>query len=97
MTKENLRPCVINSKEGSKPGHFHRWIDYAQVIAPGNAIGSYPGGQLMETRAIVELDDGTIETPMPYKVKFTDREDAGAAMKRLAATRGIPIKGGEGA
>ena len=63
-----MRTCTVDGK----PGYFHRWIDFAEIVAPGVTIGSHPGGQIMETRAIVELEDGTVELPYPNKVKFTD-------------------------
>lgn len=63
-----IRTCLVDGK----CGYFHRWMDYAQVVPPSLTGGGAPSGQIMETRAIVELEDGTIVTPFPYKVKFTD-------------------------
>ena len=69
----NFRPCEVTLRKNEcKRGWFHRWIDCASVLDPGIAIGSHSGGQLRDTYAIVELEDGTIILPEPNRVKFLD-------------------------
>ena len=63
-----MRPCLA----GIKKALFHRWSDNAKVVAPGNAIGSFPGGQISYTVAIVELENGKIEEFSPDYITFLD-------------------------
>ncbi len=66
-----LRPCMV----GDRKGLFHRWEDYAAVIDASPMIGGHPGGQLRETYAIVELEDGQIKEFKPNKVRFCDTQE----------------------
>lgn len=66
----SYRPCMVNNEKAS----FHIWEQYSEVVAPGIAIGSHPGGQISQVFGIVEFKDGTIKRIDPYKIKFTDRQ-----------------------
>ena len=65
-----LRTCTVNGREG----YFHRWTDKAQVVAPGIAVGSHPGGQMWLVFGVVEYADGTVHECYPYEIRFTDME-----------------------
>ena len=65
-----MRPCKVNGKGAT----FHRWADKAEVISPGLAIGSHPGGQLWLVLGIVEYADGTVHECYPHEIVFTDKE-----------------------
>ena len=75
------RPCYVDGKKAL----FHRWEDRAEVVEPSIMVGGHPGGQLKWTCAIVEYEDGTIETVYPTKVRFIpgkmDEYDFGEGMK----------------
>lgn len=63
-----LRPCLIfntnsNGERYSKRALFHRWVDYR------NPFDLYDNDR---ARAMVELEDGTIEMVPPKLIKFLD-------------------------
>lgn len=43
--KKELRLCKV----GKELGYFHCWEQYGDVIFPGIAVGSHPGGQCDES------------------------------------------------
>lgn len=62
-----LRPCLIfntnvNGERYSKKALFHRWVDYTPVNIYDND----------RARAMVELEDGTIQMVPPSLIKFLD-------------------------
>ena len=63
-----LRPCTVDGVNAL----FHRWEDFATVLEPSPMVGGHPGGQLRETFAIVEMEDGQIREVKPSKVVFKD-------------------------
>lgn len=65
--KKELRLCKVDKELG----YFHCWEQYADVIAPGLALGSHPGGQYSRMFGIVEFDD-RIERVDPSKIQFID-------------------------
>lgn len=64
-----LRPCIVY---GDKKALFHRWSDKCQVIEPSIAVGGHPGGQLSQTVAIIEYEDGSVAEVYPSRVRFLD-------------------------
>lgn len=68
---KELRLCKV----GNDLGYFHCWEQYADVIAPGFAVGSHPGGQYSRIFGIVEFKDGINRVP-PGKIKFVDEANA---------------------
>lgn len=60
------RPCFVKGKKAI----FHRWTDYAQV-RDAYLQGTTPG-QLAQTFAIVEFEDGTVSECYPNQVQFCD-------------------------
>lgn len=65
-----LRPCMVDDKKAL----FHQWSHKAQVVGPSLAIGGHGGGQLEQTVAIVEYEDGTVAEVYPYRVRFLDTQ-----------------------
>lgn len=64
--KSEYRVCLAKGKKAL----FHRWADYAQIrdaILQGTTAG-----QLAQTFAIVEYEDGTISECYPNQVQFCD-------------------------
>ena len=72
FTLEPERPILRTCEVDGEKAWFHRWEDYAAVIEPSPMVGGHPGGQLRETYAIVEMEDGRIREVKPTKVVFTD-------------------------
>lgn len=68
--KHERRGCIVDER----PGYFHCWSHEANVIEPGIAIGSHPGGQFSTTLGIVEFSDG-VKKVAPEKIKFVDEEN----------------------
>lgn len=64
------RPCIVKGKKAL----FHRWADKSQVISPGIAVGSHPGGQVWIVIGIVEYEDGTVHECYPHEVRFCDNK-----------------------
>lgn len=60
------RPCFVKGK----PALFHRWADYAQIRDA--YLQGTTSGQLAQTFAIVEYEDGSISECYPNQVKFCD-------------------------
>ena len=68
MSLKHLRPCVV----GNKLALFHTWEQFANVVPPGMAIGSAPGGQVATMFGIVEYEDGSIDEVQPKTIRFVD-------------------------
>lgn len=66
-----LRPCTVRGEKAL----FHRWEDYAVVLAPSVMVGGHPGGQMREMFAIVELESGQVLEVKPTEVKFDDTRE----------------------
>lgn len=60
------RPCMV----GGQRALFHRWEHKSEVVSPGIAIGSHPGGVVACDMAIVEFEDGSVSEVFPYRIKF---------------------------
>ena len=63
-----LRPCLvfatdINGKRYSKKALFHRWVEHTSAFDPFDQD---------KIRAMVELEDGTIQMVTPKMIKFLD-------------------------
>lgn len=65
--KKELRLCKV----GETLGYFHCWEQYGDVICPGIAVGSHPGGQYSRVFGIVEFDDRVMRIE-PSKIQFID-------------------------
>lgn len=66
-----LRPCTVDGEKAL----FHRWEEYAMVLEPSPMVGGHPGGQVRQTYAIVELENGQVKEVKPSKVVFSDTSE----------------------
>ena len=69
--KYETRECIVNGK----PGYFHCWEHWANVVDVSPLRGGHPGGQIGQVYGIVEFSDG-VKRVEPVKIKFTDEENA---------------------
>lgn len=67
----NLRHCLVD--KGRTHALFHCWNHWSCVLEPSLLVGGHPGGCVSGTRAVVELDDGTMKLCDILDVRFTDR------------------------
>ena len=65
------RMCTVDGR----PGYFHCWEQYYDVLSPGLTVGSHPGGQFARVFGIVEFNDG-VERVDIHKIKFADDDNA---------------------
>lgn len=65
------RGCEVNGR----PGYFHCWEHWANVVDASPLRGGHPGGQISQVYGIVEFSDG-VKRVDPVKIRFTDEENA---------------------
>lgn len=63
-----LRPCLVfntksNGKRYSKNALFHKWVDFENKYDPF---------EQNKVKALVEYEDGTVDTVYPSLIKFLD-------------------------
>lgn len=68
VSNSEMRPCVVHGKKAL----FHRWIDKCEVVPPSLMRGGHGGGELRETLALFEYEDGTVGEALPQNVRFLD-------------------------
>lgn len=66
---KTYRTCMVDGR----PGYFHCWEQYSDVIGPSLLVGGHPGGTVAQVFGIVEFSDG-VERVQPYNIKFTDEQ-----------------------
>lgn len=69
--KQTTRDCMVDGR----PGNFHTWEQYSQPVPASPLQGGAPAGVIAQVFGIVEFSDGVERVP-PYKIKFTDEENA---------------------
>lgn len=66
-------------REDGKPkerrAFFHLFSTSAFPIEPSPLKGGHPGGQVSKPVAIVEYEDGTVETVIASRVRFFDTDE----------------------
>lgn len=65
------RDCMVNGR----PGYFHCWEHWANVVDASLLRGGHPGGQVGQVYGIVEFTD-CIQRVDPTKIKFCDEQNA---------------------
>lgn len=70
--KTKVETLVVRPAEEHK-GYFHRWSDRYWTIGEYPMVGGHSAGQMSETVAIVEYEDGTVHEVYPSQIQFTDR------------------------
>lgn len=78
-----LRPCTVDGNNAL----FHRWEEYAVVIEPSPMVGGHRGGQLCQTYAIVEMEDGQVKEVKPSKIRFRDTKERFALLTEMEAPK----------
>lgn len=68
VIQDDTRPCMIDDRKAI----WHRWMTRKEVIPPSPMLGGHGGGEIQDTFALVEFEDGTIGEVLPYKVRFLD-------------------------
>lgn len=71
------RICVVETYEANRKkrrAFFHLFTTSARPIEPSTLRGGHPGGQVSNPIAIVEYEDGTVDTVEPSRVRFLDTE-----------------------
>lgn len=71
--EEEIITKVVRKAE-TRNGYFHKWSDRYWTIGASPMVGGYSAGQMSETVAIVEYEDGTVHEHLPHEIQFTDRE-----------------------
>lgn len=66
-----LRPCIVNKKKAL----FHKWVEFSAVVPASFAVGGTPAGNIKQTLALVEFEDGTLKECHPAEVRFLDRKE----------------------
>lgn len=75
----SLRPCFIGGGDSTEKALFHGWCNRAYIIEPSPLKGGHPGGQVLNTYGIVELEDGSVVEVPPCNIKFIDPSHEGYA------------------
>lgn len=70
IQSSEYRPCIVKNKKDGKKALFHRWSEIARM-RDAVMVGTV-SGQIKETLAIVEYEDGTIEQCYPNEIQFCD-------------------------
>ena len=65
-----LRPCYVVDNGKTQEALFHCWSFHSDIYSPSPLVGGHPGGVVARTRAIVELEDGSVVLIEPHLVKF---------------------------
>lgn len=70
------RICMVRYREGKetkeKRAFFHLFTTNERPLEPSPLRGGHPGGQYSEPLAIVEYEDGTVDSVSPLRVRFLD-------------------------
>ena len=66
------RPCVVYNGSEPRKALCHLFTTRAFVLGPSPLKGGHMGGQVSEPVAVVEFEDGTVETVTPSHVRFLD-------------------------
>ena len=68
----NKIPCLVQEAEEHN-GYFHRWSERYWTVGESPMVGGHSAGQMSDTVAIVEYEDGTVHEVLPGQIQFTDR------------------------
>ena len=71
----DVRPCVVESVDHKLDALCHMLFVKSWTHGESALIGGFSAGQESEAFALVEYNDGKLETVPARDVKFTDRTD----------------------
>lgn len=75
--KIDVKTRVVRPAEEHK-GYFHKWFDRFWTVGASLMVGGYSAGQMSETVAIVEYEDGTVHEHKPSEIQFIDKNEVTA-------------------
>lgn len=64
------RGCLVDGR----PGLFHCWEHWSNLVDESPLRGGHPGGQVGQVYGIVEFSDG-VRRIEPTKINFTDEDN----------------------
>ncbi len=67
----NVYDKVIEPEKNIK-ALFHCWNFRSELYSASPMVGGHPGGQVSDTFALVEYEDGTIHEVEPTQIRFVD-------------------------
>lgn len=76
QSKAVTRPCIARP---GKKALFHRFVNVAEVAAPSIMTGGHPGGQLANTYALLEFEDGRLSMEPVNSIIMLDSAEQFAA------------------
>lgn len=71
VSNSEMRPCTVHGKKAL----FHRWVDKCEIVSPSVMRGGHSGGELRETLALFEYEDGTVGEALPQNIRFLDDKE----------------------
>lgn len=90
---ENTRPCITwQSYSEPQRALFHGWSFVAEIFAPSIRRGGHPGGQVANTFALVEYDDGCVEELPVNKILFLDSPESFAVYDWEALAKALQAR-----
>lgn len=73
MIKRELRPCLVRQRSGErKRAMFHEWTHISNLYGASPLAGGHPAGQVEDTYATVEFEDGSVSRVYAEDVTFLD-------------------------
>lgn len=73
MIKRELRPCLVHQRSGEyRKAMFHEWNHISQLYGASPLAGGHPAGQVEDTYAIVEFEDGSVSRVRVEDITFLD-------------------------
>lgn len=76
QSKAMTRPCIASP---GRKALFHRFVNVAEVAVPSIMTGGHPGGQLANTYALVEFEDGRLSMEPVNRIIMLDSAELFAA------------------
>lgn len=74
VIKIEVRPCLYGTAEKNKPALFHKWVEETYIVPPSPMVGGHKGGEIKETRALIELENGHMMKAKASEIKFVDNK-----------------------
>ena len=79
QSKALTRPCIARQDGTPKKALFHRFVNVAEEAAPSIMTGGHPGGQLANTYALLEFEDGRLSMEPINRIIMLDSAEHFAA------------------
>lgn len=79
QNKAGTRPCVARQDGTPKRALFHGFVNVAEVVVPSILKGGHPGGQLQNTYAMIEFEDGRLSMEHVNRIVMLDSAEHFAA------------------